>query len=136
MLGNERGDYMALAQRLKYYRKALKLTQQQVADALGIQRSAYAYYETDKSTPKLNTLRDLAKIFNVTVDSLLGNEEDENTGKILNVNSSNSFIDNWSVNDKFNQLSDYEHSVLIRLRLLSNDDKEDILKYIDKKFDK
>lgn len=127
---------MALAQRLKYYRKALKLTQQQVADALGIQRSAYAYYETDKSTPKLNTLRDLAKIFNVTVDSLLGNEEDDNTGSILNVNSSNSFIDNWSVNDKFNQLSDYEHCVLIRLRLLSNDDKEDILKYIDKKFDK
>lgn len=38
-------------------RKNARLSQQQVADILKINRSTYAYYETGKSKPKLPTLK-------------------------------------------------------------------------------
>ena len=49
----------------------LRLTQQQVADALGISRSAYAYYEIGGSEPSLSVLWELAQYFQVSADSLL-----------------------------------------------------------------
>ena len=37
--------------RLKQLRRALNLTQQQVADKIGIKRNSYANYETGRNTP-------------------------------------------------------------------------------------
>ena len=42
--------------RCKILRQERGLTQQQVADALGISRSAYAYYEIGGSEPSLSVL--------------------------------------------------------------------------------
>ncbi len=123
---------MELSEKLKVLRNALNLTQQQVADALGIQRSAYAYYEVGKSTPKLKILADIASIYNVTVDELLGRTEF--AWEELRVMSSNPVIDNWTSNDRINQLSDFEQSVLIRLRLLPSEDKRKIIELIDQRF--
>lgn len=122
---------MELSQKLKFLRKKLNLTQQQVADALGIKRSAYAYYETGTSSPKIGTLSDIAKIYNITVDELLDDEIYQGDG--LRVKSNNPVVDNWTSSDKFNELSDFEQSVLIRLRLLSGEDKKDVVDYIDEK---
>ena len=60
-----------LEKRLKALRKAKKMTQGQVADALGLQRSTYTKYETGRSEPTLNTVCKLAALFSVTVDELL-----------------------------------------------------------------
>ena len=57
--------------RCKILRKERGLTQQQVADALGISRSAYAYYEIGGSEPSLAVLWELAQYFQVSADSLL-----------------------------------------------------------------
>lgn len=122
---------MELSKRLRFLRKELNLTQQQVADALKIKRSAYTYYETGKSTPKLNTLNDIARIYNITLDELL--DDDFNEGDGLRVKSNNPVVDSWTSSDKFNELSDFEQSVLIRLRLLSGEDKKDVVEYIDEK---
>ena len=54
--------------RCKILRQERGLTQQQVADALGISRSAYAYYEIE---PSLSVLWELAQYFQVSADSLL-----------------------------------------------------------------
>lgn len=123
--------FVELSKRLKFLRKKFNLTQQQIADALGIKRSAYAYYETGKTTPKISTLGDIAKIYNITVDELIGN--DAESGDLLRVKSNNPVVDNWTSSDKFNELSDFEQSVLIRLRLLSGEDKKDVVEYIDEK---
>lgn len=53
-------------------RKQQKLTQQQVADAVGIGMQAYAYYEKEERNPSPDTLCRLADFFNVSVDELLG----------------------------------------------------------------
>ncbi|MBO0458902.1 helix-turn-helix transcriptional regulator, partial [Enterococcus hulanensis] len=49
-------------------------TQQQIATELGISRAAYSHFENDRNEPDSETLVKLAKIFNVTIDYLLGNK--------------------------------------------------------------
>lgn len=57
---------------LKLLRKKHQMTQQQVADAIGIGMQAYAYYEKEERDPSPATLCKLADLFNVTIDELLG----------------------------------------------------------------
>ena len=61
-------------ERLKELRTAQKLTQQQMADYLGVDRTTYVKYETDKSGPTFDTLQKLADYFGVTVDFLMGRD--------------------------------------------------------------
>lgn len=49
-----------------------KLTQQDVANWLGIERSTYGKYETGGSEPTFDTLCRLADFFNVSVEYLMG----------------------------------------------------------------
>ena len=56
---------MMLNQRLKHFRTTSGLTQQQVADVLGLDRSTYAYYESGKTTPDIKSVNKLLKIFNI-----------------------------------------------------------------------
>lgn len=60
------------SERLKKERKKSGLTQEDVAKQLGITRSAYTYYETDKTQPSLETAAKLADIFKVSLDYLIG----------------------------------------------------------------
>ena len=48
------------------------MTQQEVADKLGITRPAYTAYESGKREPDFSILQSLANIFDVTTDYLLG----------------------------------------------------------------
>ena len=58
--------------KLKKLRLCYGLTQGHIADILEIDRSAYAYYESGRSTPPLSRLVTLAKMYSVSVDWLLG----------------------------------------------------------------
>lgn len=64
------------SKRLKYLRNQKKVTQQQIADYLGISRQGYAKYENSQSEPDHRTIRKLASFFDVTTDYLLGLSED------------------------------------------------------------
>ncbi len=69
-----------LADRLKVLRKRKKVTQQNVADYLGINLRTYQYYEgkDDKAhRPDLETLVALADFFEVSVDYLIGRTDDK-----------------------------------------------------------
>jgi len=70
---------------LKYLRKSRSITQQELADVLGISRQGYAKYENDLGEPDISTLIKLADYFDVTVDSLIGrtsNDDILNTVKL------------------------------------------------------
>lgn len=58
----------------KPLRKAMGLTQQQVADEIGITRQAYNHYETGRRKPDTNMLRLLADVFGCSIDRLLNYE--------------------------------------------------------------
>lgn len=117
-----------LAERLKMYRKAADLTQQQVADALGIQRSAYAYYEIDKTAPKLPTLSNIAKLYNVSIDQLVNGEDySELMSSRQEYDESVTAGENL-FNDSFNDLSPLEKSIVLKLRIMSAEDRKKVVK--------
>ena len=66
---------------LKTARKKAGLTQQQVADAIGVVQSAYKNYEQGNREPKGGVMVKLADLLGVTTDYLLG----RNTGELNNI---------------------------------------------------
>ena len=62
---------MQLGEKLKELRKSQKLTQQQLAERLGVQKSVISCYEAGMRYPSYDVLKGIARIFNVTTDYLL-----------------------------------------------------------------
>lgn len=60
--------------RLRQLRTNKKLTQKNVAEFLGVDRTTYVKYETGASEPNFETLQRLATFFGVSTDYLLGTE--------------------------------------------------------------
>ena len=58
--------------RLRAARENAGFTQQQVADVIHVHRSTYSYYELGVSEPSLAATKELALLFQVSVDDLLG----------------------------------------------------------------
>lgn len=65
----------AVAQRLKAERNKKGLTQKQVSDFTGIHYKTLSGYENAVSEPDLDTLTTLAKLYAVSTDYLLGNDD-------------------------------------------------------------
>ena len=63
--------------KLKELRKQSGMTQQQLADKLGITKSVVSYYELSERTPSPEVLKDIALIFRVSTDYLLGIERNK-----------------------------------------------------------
>ena len=63
------------ANNIKAKRKKLGLTQQLISDLLNIKRSTYAYYETGKTTPSIETMYKLAEVFECDIEDLIKPEE-------------------------------------------------------------
>jgi transcriptional regulator with XRE-family HTH domain len=60
--------------RLKELRLAKGLKQEEVANMLGIGRTAYGAYEIEDNIPPLNKLLQLAEFYGVSIDYILYNE--------------------------------------------------------------
>ena len=60
--------------RLRKLRKDRKLTQQQLADLIGVKNSVISFYEVGERTPSPDVLRKMALALHVTADYLLGIE--------------------------------------------------------------
>ena len=56
-------------------RKLHRLTQRQVASALGIAQPSYIRYENGQSEPTIENLIKLADLFDVSIDFLCGRKE-------------------------------------------------------------
>lgn len=61
-----------MGEKLKSLRIEKKLTQKQIADRIGLAISAVSSYETGSRYPSYDVLIQLARIFHVTTDYLLG----------------------------------------------------------------
>lgn len=60
---------------IKSLRIQNKMTQQDLAEVVGLTPTGISYWESGKSIPNIETLERLATFFNVTVDYLLGKKE-------------------------------------------------------------
>lgn len=69
-------DYRTfLGNNLRSLRLACGYTQNTVAAALGIARPTYSYYETGKTSPDVETLTKLSRMFGVSFEQLVVPEE-------------------------------------------------------------
>ena len=68
--------------RLKTLRKSVDITQEQLADALGISYQAVSKWETGSGLPDISLLPGIAEFFGVSTDWLLGIKTDNADEKI------------------------------------------------------
>ena len=66
-----------LGKRIVAHRKRLGMTQDQLAEKMGITAQAVSKWENDQSCPDISALPELADIFGITVDALLGRDNKE-----------------------------------------------------------
>ncbi|WP_077706025.1 MULTISPECIES: helix-turn-helix domain-containing protein [Virgibacillus] len=64
--------------RLKFLRKQRGLKQEEVAKSLNISRARYSHYENNHVEPDIEMLKNLSRFYNVTIDYLVGNGNQNN----------------------------------------------------------
>ena len=66
---------MKLNEKILYYRRAAKLSQEELAAMVGVSRQAVSKWELGDATPEVDKLLALAKAFGVTTDELLSEDD-------------------------------------------------------------
>ena len=65
---------MTLGSKIKELRNANGLTQKDLSEKLNVTPQAVSRWESDEVEPSVDTIRQMATIFNVTIDELFGNK--------------------------------------------------------------
>lgn len=74
-------DEQSLSERLKLLRKGRKLTQDELAQRLGVTKSAISKFETGNSAPSFETLKKAAALYRVSTDYLLNGSNSTSVGQ-------------------------------------------------------
>lgn len=93
---------------LKELRKAKGLSQEQVANQLGITLRAYQNYEYGQREPNIEMINKIADFYGVTTDYLLGREEQPNPLATLNVT-----VNDEKFIERYQDLPDYAKQIFI-----------------------
>lgn len=121
-----------LGENLKKYRKICGFRQDDVAKVIGVDRSAYTYYENGKTEPNVDNLKKIAAMFGVDMNTLLGYEvpQDETPVTSLSVNNDNVFTyeNNMSTQDSLGKCSVEERLLVAYYRVCN--DKEKVMKTV------
>ena len=64
---------MEIGNKILEYRKKYNLSQEQLAEKMNVARQTISKWELGETSPDINQAKELAKIFNVTVDTLINN---------------------------------------------------------------
>ena len=127
-----------LCKKLRDLREKCGYTQQQIANALNIDRSTYSYYEAGKTSPDIPSLLVLASVFSVSIEDLLGQEQQ--SPLVLSDSSSsqstaaNKFSKNIAQNDShIYDLTKDEKQLICFFRAASPEMQKHILDGIDTK---
>lgn len=76
-INHTRGIIMRLYEKITLFRKKNGLSQEELAEKIGVSRQAVSKWETGDALPEITKLKALAETFNVTVDFLLDDEKEE-----------------------------------------------------------
>lgn len=110
-----------LGERLKALRTTWGLNQLEVADFLGIKRSAYCCYEIGRIKPDLKSFVLLSELFKVSAGYLLfGDEKAEEEFIKYQANASKP---RFIFDETLFTLSPRERSLILQLRILPNQEK-------------
>ncbi|MDO5123880.1 MAG: helix-turn-helix domain-containing protein [Eubacteriales bacterium] len=122
--------------KLQLLRKKCEFTQKNIADALHIDRSTYAYYERGTTEPDFKTLVKIGKIFNVDPAIFLptpyGAEFDVADLDVAKMEKqSKAFKEEiLNKNSKTYSLSAKEKKLLVAFRALEDEEKDKLMDYV------
>lgn len=86
---------MSLSKNLKKIRKEHNLSQEQLADKLGVSRQSVSKWESDQAYPEMDKMISICKMFNLNIDELLNQDVGEiNETKQSRINI-NKYIDDF-----------------------------------------
>ena len=114
---------------LKKYRKAANLTQKQVAEALGVERSTYAYYETGADSPKISRLIEISKVIGVDYRVFLDAIESAELEKMKEQNNEDASLEEVKSSDMSefcNSITNDERFLILSYRTLTMEQKAEI----------
>ena len=63
-----------IAENIRFFRKQAGLTQEELAARFGSRKTLISNYEIGRNTPDIEILWELADIFDITIDELVGRE--------------------------------------------------------------
>lgn len=66
---------MEFHEKLQQLRKQNNLTQEQLAEQLYVSRTAISKWESGRGYPSLESLKCISKLFSISIDELLSNNE-------------------------------------------------------------
>lgn len=78
---------MEFGEKIQKLRNQNNWTQEQLAEKLYVSRTAVSKWESGKGYPNIDSLKDIAKLFNKTIDQLLSSEEIIDIAKKENVSN-------------------------------------------------
>ena len=65
-------------ERMKMLRKERKVSQQELADLMGVKIRGYQFYESETTEPRIAALIALADFYDVSIDYLVGRKDTPN----------------------------------------------------------
>ena len=66
---------MEFNEKLQELRKSRGLTQEELAEALFVSRTAISKWESGRGYPNLDSLKEISKYFSITIDELLSGDK-------------------------------------------------------------
>lgn len=76
---------MKLNERMLSLRKNQKLSQEYLANKLNVTRQTISNWELGETSPSLEQAKEIAKLYNVSLDYLVGNDKNNVEAKLNNV---------------------------------------------------
>ncbi len=74
---------MTFAEKLKSIRKQAGMSQEQLAEKLGVSRQAVTKWETDAGIPDIENMMAISVLFDISIDELLSNEKGQKSRQTI-----------------------------------------------------
>ena len=74
---------MTFAEKLKSIRKQAGMSQEQLAEKLGVSRQAVTKWETDAGIPDIENMMAISALFDISIDELLSNEKGQKSRQTI-----------------------------------------------------
>jgi len=133
-ISKEKNQGDSLPERLQELRATMHYSQAHVADQMHISRQTYSHYETGRIVPPADMLCQLADIFHVSVDVLLGHETPDTSEEADDSEPDTSdylkFVTAPENLIRFKSLSSHEKKVLFYFTNLGKRDQQDLLDFM------
>ncbi len=110
---------MKYSNQLKIIRLQNKFTQQQLADALGITRSAYCGYEIGRRSPDLDTIIRISEFYNLSLVDFFSKLDNNCVSETSNFDSNE---EEWWVS----KLTKEERALIASVRSMEEKDKKEV----------